>query len=110
MPASLLDLTIEQGAIFSQEIAIDEAYNGLTPVAQIRDRVNGSLIAALTCSVVAAGATTISMTAEQTAALAVYDDPRPDLRAVLLGSWDMLTTGVRHVQGRVTLSRRITVP
>jgi hypothetical protein len=108
MTATTQHLTIEQGVAFSQAIAVGDDYDDLQPTAQIRDRFNGRLVADLTCSVVAAGSTTVSLTAAQTAALCILDDQRPDLREALLGQWDLVTT-VRHVQGRVTLSRSATI-
>jgi hypothetical protein len=111
MTASNLNLTIEQGATFSQVVAVGEAYNGLSPRGTIRRSFGGDSLASLTCSAVAAGNTTISLTAAQTAALQPLS-ALPSERDVVIGVWDLETPTAdatpvvtRHRQGKVILSR-----
>lgn len=112
MPASALNLTIEQGATFSQVVNLGTTYTGLTPTAMVRQSFGGNLLATFTCTAVdASGNTTISLSATITAALQV-NGLSPADREVLLGVWDLETsnagTVVRHRQGKVILSREAT--
>lgn len=109
MPATALNLTIEQGATFSQVINIGTTYTGLTPTGQIRRSFQGDLLTALTFTAVdGSGNTTVSLTATATASLQPID-ALPSERDALIGIWDMETsnagTVVRHRQGKVILSR-----
>lgn len=113
MTATNLNLTIEQGATFSQVINIGAALVGVTPTASIRDKFGGTKLADLTCSAVTAGGdTTISLTATVTAGLSA-PNALPSERDAVIGVWDMETlvtaTVVRHRQGKVILSREATV-
>lgn len=109
MPATALNITIEQGATFSQVVNVGATYQGITPTGQLRRSFGGDLLAALTCSAVdGSGNTTISLTATQTGSLQPID-ALPSEREVVIGVWDLETssggTVVRHRQGKVILSR-----
>lgn len=110
MPATNLNIEIEQGATFSQVVAAGVAHAGLTPRAVLRRCFGGAVLATFACTIVdVSGNTTVSLTAEQTKALCVpwaaYDE-----RKVPCGVWDLETvngsTITRTHQGTATLSRR----
>ncbi len=112
MPATTLDLTIEQGATFSQVIALGAAtWDGQTVTAKIRSAFGGNVLATLT-GVIASGNLTLSLTAAETAALVAPAFARADEREVLLGYYDAESASggvvTRHRQGKVTLSREVT--
>lgn len=109
MPASALNLTIEQGATFSQVVNVGVTYVGLTPTGQLRRSFGGDLLVPLSCTAVdGSGNTTISLTAVQTGSLQAID-ALPSEREVVIGVWDLETSNagavVRHRQGKVILSR-----
>ncbi len=68
--ATKLNLSIDQGATFSQTIAVGSTYSGYTVRGKLRQTgFLGALLADLTCTAVSVGGdTTISLTAAQTAA------------------------------------------
>lgn len=112
MPASTLNLTIEQGATFSQSIALGAAtWNGHSAIAKLYDRFGGQLLAEFTCSAIAANAVTISLTATQTAELTVPAYIRDDQRKFTYGYWDLTAddavTITRLREGTVLLSRQV---
>lgn len=113
MAATLLDLTIEQGATFSQAIALGATtWNGQVVTAQIRSKFGGGILATLT-GVIASDTLTLSLTAVQTALLQAPAYARDDEREVVIGYYDAesVSAGVvtRHRQGKVTLSREASV-
>jgi len=112
MAATRLDITIEQGATFSQTIAVGEAYDGYTARASIRTAFGGSRVVDLSCTTVASGNTTISLTAAQAALLTAPAYARADEREVKIGEWDLeLVSGetvVRSRYGEANLSREAT--
>ena len=111
MPAQPLDLLIEQGATFSVAIPIGSAYDGHTAVATVRSdySTSSTLVSTLTCSAVSGGSVTVSLTATQTAAMAVPVYARPDTQDVIVGWWSLETSNAgvvtRHRTGVVTLRR-----
>lgn len=112
MTATALNLTIEQGATFTQAIDLGAAtWNGQTPSATIRTRFGGTLVKALTCSAIAANLVTISLTAAEAALLVAPASARDDERAVVIGYWELIATNAGVVtrlrQGTVTLSRQV---
>jgi hypothetical protein len=117
MAATALNLTIEQGATFSQVVNLGTTYTGLTPTAMLRRSFGsgsggGDLIASFSCTAVdGSGNTTVSLTATVTAALQAIG-ALPSEREAVLGVWDMETINagvvVRHRQGKVILSREAT--
>lgn len=113
MAATALNITIEQGATFSQVINLGVTYTGLTPTGMLKRQFQGDKLADLTCTAVdGSGNTTISLTAIATAALQPIG-ALPSEREVAIGVWDLETsnagTVVRHRQGKVILSREATV-
>jgi hypothetical protein len=111
MPATALDLTIEQGATFSQAIALGAGtWDGQVVTAQIRSAFGGQLLATFT-GVIASGTLTLSLTATQTAAIQGPAHARADEREIVIGYYDAesVNAGVitRHRQGKVTLSREV---
>jgi hypothetical protein len=111
VPSTPLNITIEQGATFSQAVDVGASFNGLTPRGTLRRAFGGVKLADLTCTAVSGGNTTISLTAVQTAALTDLGE-RPDQREAIVGVWDLETesagTVVRHRHGQVILSREAT--
>ncbi len=117
MTASTLHLTVEQGATFSQTIAVTSGaattYDAYTARAKLRQcGFRGAVLAEFTCSAIAAGSMTISLTAAQTALLVAPVWARVDDRSVQVGVWDLeLVSGstvVRSREGVVKLSREAT--
>lgn len=113
MPATELHITIEQGADFSRALTVNTALNGFTPRAQLRDQFSGALLATFSFTAVASGATTMSLTAAVTAALAapVYTGSRQ--RRIQIGVYDVEVPGnggavTRTHQGDVYLSLEAT--
>ena len=109
MAAQSLNLTLEQGATFSQVVNVGATFAGLTPRGTLRRSFGGEKLADLACSAVSAGGdTTISLTAAQTKDLTALD-ALPSEREVLIGVWDLETDNAgavaRHRQGKVILSR-----
>ena len=106
--ATTLNLLIDQGATFSQDVSVGTSRNGLFPRAVIRDSFGGSLIATLACTVVAAGSTTLSLTAAQTAAIVRPRWGSANERESFLGVWELEipngATVSRTHQGEVRLS------
>lgn len=111
MSATALNITIEQGATFSQVIAVGGTYDGDTARATMRRTFGGEKLADLTCSAISAGNVTISLTAVETAALTVMDGT-PTEREIVIGVWDLEAVDgasvVRLRQGKVILSREAT--
>lgn len=114
MSAGTLNLTIEQGANFSQAVTVDTALNGRTPTGNIYDRFGGCLLVALTASQVAAGSTTLTLTAAQAAALRAPAYIRNTERSCVIGYYELIDTNAgvitRLKQGDVTLSRQVSTP
>ncbi len=112
MTARNLTLVIEQGATFSQAFGLGTDKNGRTCRAILRSSFLGYSIATFSCSVVATGVTTISLTSAITAALNAPLRSGLLEREVLYGTWELESTdGVtvdREYQGQVILSRRNT--
>jgi hypothetical protein len=114
MSATTLNLTIEQGATFSQTIAVGNTYDGYTARAKLRSQFGpcGELLATFTCSAVSSGNVTLSLTAAQTALLLAPTWAQWDERSILIGVWDLeLVSGatvVRARQGEVDLSLEAT--
>lgn len=112
MSASTTHLIIEQGADLSQAITGLTSYNGQTARAMIRSSFGGALLAELTCSAIADGSCTVSLTAAQTALLVAGPDAGINQRDVAIGWWDLEAvngdTVTRLAQGRVILSREVT--
>ncbi len=112
MAATNLDLTIEQGATFSQAIALGAStWNGQAATAQIRSKFDGGKLVDITAAI-ATDTLTLSLTAVQTAALVAPAYARADEQTVLIGYYDVESISgdvvTRHRQGRVYLSRGIT--
>jgi hypothetical protein len=112
MPATSLDLIIEQGATFSQAVALGAStWDGQATTAQVRQTYDGNLLVAFTAAI-AAGTLTLSLTAVQTATLVAPPYARPDEQNILIGYYDAesVNAGVitRHRMGKVYLSRGIT--
>ena len=116
MPATKQNIIIEQGATFSLPLTVGTNYNTWTGRGKIVDAFGGNVLAEFAVATVAAGATTVSLTSAQTAALAPAIEPRDIDREVELGFYDIelvnATTGsteiVRIREGKVTLSREAT--
>ncbi len=115
MTASVLHLTIEQGATFSQAIAVSggNTLDAYTARAKIRRRgFLGCELVAFTCSAISSGNMTLSLTADQTAMLLAPAWAEVDQRLVDIGVWDLeLVSGatvIRSRQGTVKLSREAT--
>jgi hypothetical protein len=115
MSATTLNLTLEQGATFSQTIAVasDTSLDAYTARARVRRRgFRGCLVVDLTCSAILNGSLTVSLTAAQTAALIPPTWAEVDQRLIDLGVWDLeLVSGstvVRSREGVVKLSREAT--
>ena len=110
MPATILNLVIEQGAKFSRTVNIGTDFNGETPTAKIRDQFGGVVLATIACSEVEDGETILSLTAAETAALTVPAGTRIDDRGpVVIGAYEAEIDddgAVRVLQGKVSLSRR----
>lgn len=111
MSATNLDITIEQGATYSQAIALGaNTWDGQTVRASIRAKFGGAKLLDLT-GVIAAGTLTLSLTAAQTAGLTPPAWARDDERDALLGYYDAESvsgdTVTRHRQGKVYLSREV---
>jgi hypothetical protein len=112
--ATKLNLTIDQGATFSQTIAVGVSYSGYTVRGKIRQAgFLGATLAEFTCTAVSVGGdTTISLTAAQTAALCAPTWSAADERLVDLGVYDLeLVSGatvVRSREGIAKLSREAT--
>lgn len=104
-----LNIIIRQGATFATTLRLGSAYDGLVPRATIRDRFGGAEIATLTCSTVASGLSTLSLSAAQTAALPA--GPSSDRQSVL-GVFDVETESsgvvIRHAEGIALMSREAT--
>lgn len=111
MPASALNLTIEQGVTLAQAVTGLSAYNGRTPTAVVRDRFGGRLLATLTCTEVADGSTTVGLSATLSAALSAPAYAKDTERSVVIGYWEMIDTNgetkTRIKEGTVTLSRQV---
>lgn len=115
MPATEQRLIIEQGATFSQAFSVSTALNGATVAGKIRNTFNqplSLLIATFSCTDVAAGSTTASLTAAVTAALRRPITARFDEYRVLIGYYDLeVTLGAavtRSYHGPVFLDSRQT--
>jgi hypothetical protein len=123
MPASTLNLLLEQGATFSQTIAVGVSYAGYTARAKVRRAsylcaggyagFYGDVLVEFTCAAVTMGGDcVIGLTADQTALLLAPPWVTQDEREVLLGVWDLeLVSGatvIRSRQGVVKLSREAT--
>lgn len=114
MTATKQDITIEQGATYSDTLAVGTAYNTYTARGKIRDAFGGNVLADFTGGTVTAGSVSISLTAAQTAALTATDVQSDQDREVPLGFYDIelvsgdLVTVVRVRQGKVILSREVT--
>lgn len=111
--AGKLNLVIAQGGTFSVTLEYFEddeetprPLGGFSSgKAQIRDRVGGELLGEITVDVdVDAGTVTLSMTAEETAAL-----PRSGVYDVALVHDDGVTVNLPFVEGSVILDERVTV-
>jgi hypothetical protein len=112
MTASALNLTIEQGATFTQAIALGAStWNGQSATALLYDRFGGNLLATLTCSAIAADSVTISLTAAETGELDAPAYIRNTERKFVFGYWELTaTTGptiTRLREGVVYLSRQV---
>jgi hypothetical protein len=112
MAATTLDLTIEQGATFSQPITLGAAtWDGQATTAQLRTTYDGGKLIDFTAAI-AAGILTLSLTAAQTAALSAPAYARADEQLIQIGYYDVESISgavvTRHRQGRVYLSRGIT--
>jgi hypothetical protein len=109
--ATNLNLTIEQGATFSQTIAVGSGYNGHTARGTLRRSFGGDILAELTCSAISAGNVTVSLTAAQTRDLTAIG-ALPSEREVVIGAWDLEADNAGAVarlrQGKVILSREAT--
>lgn len=112
MPATILNLTLEQGATFSSTIAVGAGYDAYTARAKLRREFGGEVLATFACTTVSGGNTTVSLTATETAALTSPTWARTDEREIAVGVWDLeLVSGatvVRARQGTVKLSREAT--
>lgn len=109
MPASTLNLNIDQGATFSQVVAAGLAHSGSTTRAVMRRYFGGGIVATFACTAVdVSGNTTVSLTAAETAVLVAPPHVRHDERKVPIGFWELEVIGAtvtRTHQGSVTLSR-----
>ncbi len=115
MSATTLHLLIEQGATFSQTIAVatGSTYDAYTARAKLRQTgFAGAVLAEFTCSAISSGSMTVSLTATQTGAILAPAWASADERAVPVGVWDLeLVSGatvVRSRQGVVKLSLEAT--
>jgi len=112
--ATVLNLTIEQGATFTQAVAVGAAYDGYTARAALRSGFGGALLATYTATTVASGSTTLGLAAAITAALTppTWADAS---REITLGVYELELVSpdglivVRARQGSATLSRKANV-
>lgn len=104
------NITIQRGATFSTDLTVTSTA-GKSYAAKIAHRWWSSLID-LTCTVADGTTVTISLTATQTANLALPAQIGRGDREALLGYWDMVesdgSTVTRTHQGSVTISREAT--
>jgi hypothetical protein len=112
MPATAKNLTIEQGATFSQTLNLGAStWDGQTATAKLYDRFNGVLIATFTCSAITAQNVTISLTAAQTKALIVPAWVRNTERKFTYGYYELVAQNgaviSRLFEGVVLLSRAV---
>ncbi len=90
MPATELNITIEQGANYSLAVSAGVAHDGKSCRASIYDRFGGRLLATFACSTVnTAGITTITLTAAQTEAILAPANVRDTDREIPIGVWDL---------------------
>lgn len=112
MPATVQNLTIEQGATFAQTFALGAAtWDGQTATAKLYDKFGGTLLTEFTCSAIAAQSLAISLTAEQTRELKVPAWVKNNERKFCYGYYDLTAdNGViitRLREGVVSLSRSV---
>ncbi len=89
MPATELNITIEQGANFSQTVSVGDAHNGKACRAAIYDTFGGRLLATFACTEVDEGESTISLTAAEAEGIMAPVNARADAREVPIGVWDL---------------------
>lgn len=110
MTATTRNITIEQGAAFSTTLSVGAGKAGDAVTAKIRAGFGGDLLATF-AGEIEDETLTISLTAAQTAALVAPTGTPDDLRDVVIGQYDAVSVDgddveTRHLQGRVTLSRK----
>ena len=104
------NITIQQGATFSQALTLDDT-SGKSYRAKLVDRF-WCAVKGLTCTVTNSTTVTISLTATETAALCLPGNMADDERSGKFGYWDIEevdgVTVTRTHQGVVTISREAT--
>lgn len=122
--ATTYPLVISQGSTYSKSFQVADVngvvydLTGCTAAAKIRDNFPSAtsvVLATLTCNIsttLGVSTITVSQTMSQTAALNVPAATPVDVRAAVIGVWDLeITDGTntyRFAEGNVTLSREAT--
>lgn len=97
MAATALNILVEQGATWTQDVALGENVSGHAFRAEIRDtwrREGGWLVAEIQVSVTdaATGAVRLSLDAATTAQLRPLPQYRDGKQVATMGAWDLIST------------------